>query len=335
MTSILDLQALLSEPQKIMITTHFKPDGDALGSSLGLSLVLKSMGHEVLVISPSDFPNYLSWLPEADQIQIFPETEDFCTGFINESKLIFCLDFNHLKRINDLGRVVEKAPGLKIMVDHHLEPQGFEDLAFWDVEASSTCQLIFRLMDTLQLMGYMNKEVATCLYTGVMTDSGSFRFPRSGPELFRIAARLIESGADNVDIYERINGTQPLNRVQFLGYCINHKLVILEEFHTAYFYIDREELKRFDIETGETDGIVNYALGIESIKLAVFFIEREEKIKLSLRSKGNFPANEIATRYFSGGGHLNAAGGESDLNLENTIKKFRSILPEYHQLLVT
>lgn len=318
-----------------MITTHYKPDGDALGSSLGLSLVLKSMGHEVLVISPSDFPNYLSWLPEADQIQVYPVSAEFCQGFIHESELIFCLDFNHLKRLHELGNEVEKASGLKIMIDHHLEPQGFEDLAFWDTDASSTCQLVFRFLETLKLKGYLNKEVATCLYTGVMTDSGSFRFPRSSPELHRIAAQLIESGADNVDIYERINGSQPLNRVQFLGYCLVNKLVILKDFHTAYISIQKDELKRFEIETGETDGIVNFALGIESICLAVFFIERDEKIKISFRSKGNFPANALASRYFSGGGHLNAAGGESELSLENTVKKFLGILSEYHQLLVT
>jgi len=335
MIQIQEFKSLLSQPGKIMITTHYKPDGDALGSSLGLSLVLKSMGHDVLVISPSDFPQYLAWLPEADQIQIFPGNEEFCKGFIEDCQLIFCLDFNHLKRIHELGLVIEKSAAPKIMIDHHLEPQGFEDLAFWDTEASSTCQLIYTFLDQLNLKAFINKAVATCLYTGVMTDSGSFRFPRSGPELHRIAANLIESGADNVDIYERINGSQPLNRIQFLGYCLSNKLVIVKEFHTAFLSINRDELKQFEIETGETDGIVNYALGIESIKLAVFFIERDEKVKLSLRSKGNFPANEMASRYFSGGGHLNAAGGESDLSLDETIKKFYSILPEYRQLLVT
>jgi len=329
-----ELKTLLSLPQRIMITTHYKPDGDALGSSLGLSLVLKEMGHEVLVISPSDYPGYLGWLPGASEIQVFTEQAEFCEGFIHNAHLIFCLDFNHLKRINELGEVVGRSSALKIMIDHHLDPQGFEDFQVWDTEASSTCQLVYRFLDRLNKKAYINKDVATCLYTGIMTDSGSFRFPRTSPDLHRITANLIEAGADNVAIYEKINASQSLNRVQFLGYCLLKKLVVLQEYNTAFFSITKKELDLYQIETGETDGVVNYALSLETIRLAVFFVERNEKIKLSFRSKGSFPANELAAKYFSGGGHLNAAGGESELSMEETIKKFYSILPEYHQLLV-
>ncbi len=335
MLSKKELGNLLLNPQKIVITTHHKPDGDALGSSLALALVLNSMGHEVKVISPSDYPPFLNWLPGAGDIIVFPDHMEASSRFIAEASLIFCLDFNHVSRIYELGELIENNPAPKVMMDHHLEPQGFEDLAFWDPEASSTCQIVYRFLQEFKEMDRLNTSIATCLYTGIMTDSGSFRFPRTSPELHRITASLIETGADNVEIQERIGGSQSLSRLQFLGFCISQKLVVLPEYNTAYFSITKQELEKFQIETGETDGIVNYALSIDSIKLAAFFVERLDKIKISFRSKGSFPANVLASKYFSGGGHLNAAGGETMLSLEETIKKFKSVLPEFRQLLLT
>jgi bifunctional oligoribonuclease and PAP phosphatase NrnA len=335
MLSKKELGDFLLNPQKIIITTHHKPDGDALGSSLALTLVLNSMGHQVKVISPSDYPPSLNWLPEASDILVFPNHTEASSRFIAEASLIFCLDFNHLSRIYDLGILIEHSTAPKVMMDHHLEPQGFEDLAFWDPEASSTCQIVYRFLQEFKEMDRLNASVATCLYTGIMTDSGSFRFPRTSPELHRITASLIEAGANNVDIQERIGGSQSLSRLQFLGFCISQKLVVLPEYNTAYFFITSQELEKFQIETGETDGIVNYALSIDSIKLAAFFVERLDKIKISFRSKGSFPSNVLASKYFSGGGHLNAAGGETLLSLEETIKKFKSVLPEFRQLLLT
>jgi len=335
MIQIQELKNLLKNPLRIGITTHYKPDGDALGSSLGLSLLLKSLGHEVLFISPSDYPPFFNWLPDAQEIMVYPMEKEKAESFLIAADLIFCLDFNHIKRIQELGVFIEKLSCPKIMMDHHLDPQGFEDLAFWDTEASSTCQMVFRFILEFGFLHQVNASIATCLYTGIMTDSGSFRFPRTSPELHRITADLIELGADNVEIQERVNGTQSLNRLKFLGYCIENKLVVWKEFNTAYFFINQEELEKFEIETGETDGIVNYALSIDFVVMAVFFVERGEKIKISFRSKGNFPVNELASKHFSGGGHLNASGGESEMSLEETIKKFHSILPEYHHLLVT
>ncbi len=335
MIELRDLKIRLKEPQKVMITTHHKPDGDALGSSLGLSLVLKALGHEVYVISPSDFPAFLAWLPEAETIIEYLNHKENCDLWIKDANLIFCLDFNHLKRVNAMENSIASSKALKIMIDHHLDPQGFEDLSFWDPEASSTCQLIYRFLAKLDLLSLINHKIATCLYTGIFTDSGSFRFPRTSPELHSIAAKLIEKGADNVDIGERINGSQSLNRLKFLGYCIQEKLVVLSELKTAYFYINKEELEVFHIETGETDGIINYLLTLNGILLAAFFVERQDKIKISFRSKGSFPVNELASKYFNGGGHLNASGGESYTNLEETVKKFQLVLQEYDQLLVT
>jgi phosphoesterase RecJ-like protein len=335
MLNKIELSLLLKKPTSIIITTHHKPDGDAMGSSLGLQLILESLGHEVFFISPSDYPMYLNWLPGANNILLYSENIVLCQALILKAGLIFCLDFNHLKRINELGEFIGEQVIPKVMIDHHMDPQNFADFEFWDSGASSTCQLIYRFLKVFSLLYLINADAATCFYTGIMTDSGSFRFPRTSPELHQIAAELIEKGADNVDIQERVNGSQSLNRLQFLGYCISEKLVILPDFNTAYFYINKKELERFQIETGDTDGIVNYALSIDNIRLAVFFVERSEKIKISFRSKGSFPSNEMANKYFSGGGHLNASGGESTLNLDETIKKFLLILPEYRQLLVT
>lgn len=335
MTDLETLKALLAEPKKIVITTHHRPDGDAMGSSLGLYNYLIQRDHHVKVITPTDYPNFLHWLPNNSEVIIYTERESESKKLVAEADLIFCLDFNTLSRINELGEEVRQSAAKKVMIDHHLDPEGFDDFRLWSVSACATAQLVYDfIVDKMQEGQLMNKDIATCLYTGIMTDSGSFRFPTVTANLHRIVANLIDAGAENWRIHQLVYDNSTEGRLKFLGYCLSNKLQVLREFNTAIIDISREEIKKFNIQVGETEGIVNYALSITGIRLAAFIVERDDRVKLSLRSTGDFPANEICKRFFEGGGHRNAAGGQSDLPLAKVVEKFKSILPEYKTLLL-
>lgn len=334
MISAADLKALLATPQKIVITTHHKPDGDAMGSSLGLYAYLIQKGHHVTVITPTDYPDFLYWLPNNSDVVIYTEHEERSVELINEAALIFCLDFNTLSRINELGEHIRNTSALKVMIDHHLDPEDFDDFRHWDINACAAAQLVYDfIVNVMEEPELVSKDVATCLYTGIMTDSGSFRFASATSTVYRIGADLIDLGAEHWRIHQLVYDNVSENRLQFLGYCLSNKLVILRDFNTAIISVTKEELAKYQIVTGDTEGIVNYALSINGIKLAAFIIERQDSVKLSLRSTGDFPANEICKKYFQGGGHRNAAGGKSDKNLEDTIADFKAILPEYRMQL--
>lgn len=330
MLSLSELKTLLATPQKIVITTHHKPDGDAMGSSLGLYAYLIQKGHHVKVITPTDYPYFLHWLPNNSDVIIYTDAKEQAEQLVAEASLVFCLDFNTLSRINELGEVIRTASAYKVMIDHHLDPEDFDDYRHWNINACAAAQLVYDfIVNELEDGVLMNKDIATCLYTGIMTDSGSFRFASATAEVYRIGADLIEAGAEHWRIHQLVYDNATENRLRFLGNCLTNKLEIIRESNTAIITVTAEELKRFSIVTGDTEGIVNYALSINGIKLAAFIIERTDKVKLSLRSTGDFPANEICKKYFNGGGHRNAAGGYSDRTLEETVSYFKSILPEY------
>ncbi|WP_069660212.1 DHH family phosphoesterase [Arcticibacter eurypsychrophilus] len=329
------LKELLTLPRRIVITTHHKPDGDAMGSSLGLYNYLIQKGHHVRVITPSDYPVFLQWMPNNTEVLIYPQQIELSNTFIAEAELVFCLDFNALNRIYEMGVQIQESPAKKVMIDHHLEPQDFDDYRYWSINACSTAQLVYEfIVQVMEEPELINKDVATCLYTGIMTDSGSFRFPTTTPRVHIIVADLITRGAENWKIHQLVYDNFSESRLRFLGYCLLNKLVVLPEYKTAYFSVSAEELKRFTITTGDSEGLVNYALTINGIKLAALIIERPDTVKLSLRSTGDFPANEICKKYFKGGGHRNAAGGQSDLSLDDTVLKFKEILIEYKSLLI-
>jgi len=329
------LKKILAQPRKIVITTHHKPDGDAMGSSLGLYNYFIQKGHHVKLVTPTDYPYFLHWLPNNPEVIIYTEKEEESKKLVADAELIFCLDFNALSRINELGEEVRNSNALKIMIDHHLEPEGFDDFRHWNINACATAELIYDFIaNLLEDKPLITKDVATCLYTGIMTDSGSFRFPNVTANLHRIVADLIEAGAQNWRIHQQVYDNATEGRLKFLGYCLSNKLEVFREFNTALITVSKDDIKKFDIQTGETEGVVNYALSINGIKLAAFIVERNDKVKLSLRSIGDFPANEICKKYFSGGGHRNAAGGQSDESFETVIEKFKSILPEYKTLLL-
>ena len=335
MLDITSLNNLLAHPKKIVITTHHKPDGDAMGSSLGLYNYLIQQGHHTTVITPTDYPDFLSWMPGNAEVIIYTEKTEQSAALIADADLIFCLDFNNLSRINEMGELVRAAKAYKIMIDHHLEPEDFDDYRHWDINACAAAQLVYSfIVDVLGNKKLINKDVATCLYTGIMTDSASFRLPNTTSAVHRVVADLIDAGAVNWRIHELVYNSASENRLRFLGHCLSNCLEVLPEFNTAIITVNKHDLEKYDVNTGDTEGIVNYALSIASIRLAAFIVERPDKVKLSLRSKGDFPANEICKLYFSGGGHRNAAGGVSSAPLQEVVNQLKLILPEYKKLLI-
>ena len=321
-------QLLHTAGKKIVITTHHKPDGDAMGSSLGLYHYLIQLNHQVQVIAPTDYPDFLWWIPGNITVWEFPKTDEKSKQAIAEADLIFCLDFNNLNRINEMGELVRASKALKVMIDHHLNAEGFEDATFADTKAVATAELIYKFIVRMGDKEKINLDSANCLYTGILTDSGSFKFNSTTPDVHHITAELLQIGVKPYDIFENLFDTNRLNRLQFVGYCLLNKLKVLPEYNTAYITITKEELKQFQITTGDTEGLVNYPLSIKGIKLACLIVDRTERVKLSLRSKGDIAVNEICSKYFEGGGHKNASGGHSFKTVDETLEIFLSALPE-------
>ncbi len=332
-----NIQPLFEEIKKldaprIVITTHHKPDADALGSSLALYNFLRKAGIPSTVIPPTDYGDFLDWMAGEKTVINFEENKKKGEKLIVEADYIFCLDFNNLGRINDMGVMVAQSKAKKVLIDHHLNPEHFYDYEHWSSEKSSTCELLY---EVIKLWDYslLDKEIAQCLYAGIMTDTGSFRFPSTRAATHLVVADLLRFNIDHHFIHENIFDSFTENSVRFIGYIISQKLEIIPEYHVAFMTVTQEELIKYDIATGDTEGLVNYGLGIKGIKLAALFIDRKQLVKMSFRSKGKFPANEFAAQYFNGGGHFNAAGGQSELSLDETVEKFKNALPDWAHLL--
>lgn len=320
----------LSAPKNIVITTHHKPDADALGSSLGLAAYLQKKGHGVSVISPSDYPDFLRWMEGNEQVLIYEDgNEKKSADIIDQADMVFCLDFSCLKRINGLGELVRRAKAEKVLIDHHLEPEHFADFEFWSTDAAATAELIYDLIIALGDKKLIDASIAESLYAGIMTDTGSFKHSNTSSKVLRTSAELVDLGADNAKVSKLIYDNNSVERMKFIGFALNERLVILEEYKTAYFAISAQDLARFKSKTGDTEGLVNFALSIKDIIIAAVIIDRTEEIRMSFRSVGDFPVNELAKQFFEGGGHRNAAGGKSNLNLKETVEKFEKVLPQY------
>jgi phosphoesterase RecJ-like protein len=325
----------LTPNNKIIITTHYKPDGDALGSALGVYHWLKNKGLSVEVVVPSDFPAFLDFLPGREMVHNYLTQPSIYDSWIAEADLIFCLDFNGLSRINAMETAVRRSKAIKVMVDHHLEPEGFDDARYWDPQAAATAQLVYGLISkVMEESNEITADIATCLYTGIMTDTGSFRFRSTTDQVHEVIADLLRKGAPNTWIHEQVYNSSSENRLKFLGHCLLNRLEVLPAYNTAIFAVSQEDLALFDVVTGETEGLVNYALSLKGIQLAALIIDRGELIKLSLRSVGTFPCNELCRDHFNGGGHLNAAGGSATGNLEGVVARFKAILPLYQHMLI-
>ena len=328
--NVQELKTLLSRPKKIVITTHKGPDGDAIGSSLGLLHLLKQLGHKVQIITPNEYAEFLHWLPGNNDVINYEENEVEANNITSNAELIFLLDFSHLSRISTYAEVIKNSNSIKIMIDHHQDPdKEIADIIFSDTSACSTAQMVFEVMEALDMTNYLNKEVAECLYVGIMTDTGSFKYASTSAKTHEVIAKLINAGAENTKIHDLIYDNSSATRVQLLGYCLNEKLLLYPENNAAIISLTDNELKRFKFKKGDTEGFVNYALGIKGIKFAVFIAEKDGIVKLSLRSKGDFKVNEIANEYFSGGGHINASGGISEYSVNETIIQVEKIINKY------
>ncbi len=331
MQSIQGLRELLSSPAKILITTHHKPDADALGSSLALRGYLLKKGHNVSVVTPTDYPTFLNWMNGNDEVIIFEGNEAKANKLCEEADIIFCLDFNALSRINKFGESVRKSAAKKVLIDHHLEPENFATISFSDTSSAATAELIYKIITALGDNALIDVPMGECIYAGIMTDTGSFRHPSTNKQVHLIAAELIDKGVNTSKVHQLIYDNNTEVRLRFLGFALSEKLVVLKEFHTAYMLLNGNELSRFDSKTGDTEGLVNYALSLHGVTMAAVIIERPDGIKMSFRSNGEFSVNDFARKYFEGGGHKNAAGGRSSLSLKETEKKFLSVLPEYKE----
>lgn len=325
---------LFSEPKKVVITSHHNPDGDAIGSAMAMYHVLMQLQHEVHVILPNRFPDFLGWISDSDRAMVFENDEETCKKILNGGDIIFCLDYNAPKRVGQMEDALKAANGIKIMIDHHPDPdeEAFQ-YVLSSVQVSSTAELIYVFLYETGHSKWINQAAAESLYTGIVTDTGSFSYACNSADMYRIIADLIERGVDAEKLHRLIYDNFSESRIRLLGYAINQKLQVFKEYHTAFITLSREELERFNYTVGDTEGIVNYPLSIKGINMSILLTEREKKIRLSFRSKGEFEVNEIAREHFEGGGHQNAAGGDSFADMEKTVQKIRDILPLYKQKL--
>jgi len=328
---IIEIKKLLSTPQNIVIIPHRNPDGDAIGSSLALYHYLKKE-HYVTVVAPNDYPEFLKWMPSSDEVKLFDKQNKQSKRALDTASIVFLLDFNALHRIgDDMQKTVEQFKGTFIMIDHHQEPDtSITDFIYSDTSICSTAQMVYHFLEKLNEVDKIDSDIASCLYAGIMTDTGSFRFPSTTSTTHRIIADLIDKGANNAEIHNNIYDVNSYGRLQLLGKALSN-LKVLEEYRTAYITLSQAELNEFNFQKGDTEGVVNYALSLKGIIFAAIFIEDIEQkiIKMSLRSKGKFSVNEFARAHFNGGGHDNAAGGRSEMTLEETVANFVSLLPNY------
>ncbi|MEC3906988.1 bifunctional oligoribonuclease/PAP phosphatase NrnA [Tamlana sp. 2201CG12-4] len=331
---ITGIKQLLSTQKKIVIVPHKNPDGDAIGSTLGLYHYLLKGNHQVQVIVPNDYPSFLKWVPGNDTILKYDLQTSSCDTLINDADIIFTLDFNAFHRTGNMEDVLSKSKALKIMIDHHQTPDDYATYMFSDVNMSSTCEMVYHFIDMLNDKSLIDSNIATCLYLGIMTDTGSFRFRSTTSTTHRVIADLIEKGAQNTYIHNHVYDTNSYERLQLLGCALNN-LKVIPELRTAYITLSQKELNTYNFKKGDTEGVVNYGLSLNGIVLAAIFIEDKQEgiIKISLRSKGDFSVNEMSRAHFNGGGHTNAAGGKSYSSLNATVEKFISILPSYNKAL--
>ena len=327
---ILILKQALSNKSNIVIVGHKNPDGDAIGSCLGLANFLKQLEHQVTVVMPNDFPEFLKWIPETQIIINYDQHRDNVKNCLSEANLVFTLDFNALNRTGDLAPELMATNADFILIDHHQEPDDYALVTYSDVGMSSTSEMVYHFIEFMGGLNLLNKEIATQLYVGIMTDTGSFRFPATTAATHRIIAHLIEAGAPNSIIHQNVYDTNSPDRLKLLGVALNN-MVMLPEYKTAYITMSQEELNNNNFKKGDTEGFVNYALSMKGVIFAMIFIEnkKEKIIKISLRSKGSFSVNDFSRKYFNGGGHTNAAGVKSSKTLSKTVEEFISILPGY------
>lgn len=331
--NIKELRRLLEECEKVVITCHIAPDGDAIGSSLGLAAALSAIGKSVKVITPDLPPRNLMFLPGAKDIVVYTRYPEFAEKLLRDTQLIFALDYNDIKRIDKVGKAFESSKAAKVMIDHHLFPGDFVEVKISHPEVSSTSMLVFRALCRLELFPYINKDVATCIYAGMMTDTGNFSYNSNDPDLYIVISELLKKGIDKDAIYSKVYNSNTVDRLRLNGYAIEHNMKVYKNYHGALITLTRDELNSYHYQKGDTESLVNVPLSVPDIRFSFFLREESDYIKVSARSKGRFPVNKICEDHFNGGGHRNAAGGEFYGSMEEAVARFEAVIPEYLPLL--
>ena len=334
MKPVQEIFQLLTAPRKVVITTHQKPDPDAMGSSLGMYHFLTSLGHEVSVISPTNWATWLNWMQSSNVVIDYELTPDKGHDALSKADWLFCLDFNIFTRTKNLSQKLYDFKGTRVLIDHHQQPDTANfDYGISDTAKSSTAEMVYDFIVQSGHSDKINTPIAECLYAGVMADTGSFRFASTTASVHHMVAFLKERGLEHSKVHENIYDNFLENRLRFIGHVLMNRMEVFYEYNTVLIAISKKDLLRFQVKTGDTEGLVNYPLSIQGIKLAGLVIDRDEERKWSFRSKGGFDTNTFARKYFNGGGHFNASGGRSSDSLEQTVDKFKIAMKENAELL--
>jgi phosphoesterase RecJ-like protein len=321
---------LVNQAQSIVITSHKSPDGDSIGSSLALLHILKKWKKNVQIVHPDPAPGFLHWVVGQEQIIDFETKKEQAIAAIQSADLIFCLDYNHPSRVGDqMQPILVESTANKVMIDHHLHPADFCQAVISESTACSTCELIYTWLKDINRLDDIDEASGACIYLGIMTDTGSFRFPSVSSTTHEILADLIRRGVKHYLIHEAVYDTNTVDRIKLRGFALSEKLVCLNDIHVAYASLSEKELEKYNYQKGDTEGLVNQILGIQGIKMAVLFVEKDGKVKISFRSKGDYFVNELANAHFEGGGHAYASGGISSESVEKTIEKFVTFVKDF------
>ncbi len=327
--SVKNLSQWIGSAKKVAILTHTNPDGDAIGSSLALAQVLRKKQIDARVVIPDGLPDFLRWLPGIELSTTFAYKKEKAAAIIQEADLIFCLDFNDPERLNGVKDLILNSAARKVLIDHHQAPVCFADITISETWRSSVGEMIYQFVKEIFPEDLLDNDIATCLYVAIMTDTGNFNYASSYPEIFHVVGDLMKYDLEKDKIYSRVYDSFSLDRMRLQGYCMQHKLVVLPEYQTAYISLTDEELRRFKHRKGDTEGFVNIPFSVKGIRFTALFVEKKDRIKASFRSRGDFPVNKVAADHYHGGGHINAAGGDSFRNMEETLSYFESLLPGY------
>ena len=324
-----ELKKALSSSKNIVITTHHNPDGDAIGSVLGLYHAFRAKGIDSRMVTPNNFPDFLGWLPDADKIMHYSRDKKDVEDLLSNADLLFCLDFNGFKRVEDMAEVLEKSPAKRVLIDHHPEPESPFHISISYTEVSSTAELVYEVIEQVYGESIINYESAVSLYTGIMTDTGSFSYACSRERTFAIAGKLIAKGVIVEDVQGLVYNNFSENRMRLLGFSLAERMKVYPEHRAACIWLSRNDLNTFKHQIGDTEGFVNYPLSIKGIVFSVLFTENEGFVKVSLRSRGNFPVNTFSKLYYQGGGHKNAAGGKAFMGMDEAVKQFEELIAKH------
>lgn len=325
-TEIDKLAGLLKTPRKILLITHINPDGDAIGSTMALYHFLKKTGHDVIAMVPNSFPDFLSWIKDSKEMIIFQNNTKAGKKAIEDAEIIFCVDFNDFKRLKDIGPLLEASSAINVLIDHHPMPPDVYACNVHDTSVSATAELVYHYICGAGQRTQIDPTIAECIYCGIMTDTGCFSYNSSNPSTFQAVADLLTVGFDKDLVFDNVFNNFSEHRMKLMGFCLNEKMVVLPHLHAAYISLTAEEMERYKFNTGDTEGFVNLPFSIKGINITALFTEKKDVIRISMRSRGSFAINEICQEHFTGGGHKNAAGGESNQNLADTIAIFEKAI---------